>query len=287
MKKSAEFLGFKIKVIPKGGTRYGYVAKTDISDGAITRIKKESRDIIKRIRYSSDSPENVIHYNSYVQGVKSYYQYATNVASNLSSILIYRTIKSRLSDRGEWVSHQTLDVEYKKRNVGMKPNTQILKIADTPLETLYAIRTKKPMNFSQGINLYTKSGRDLLNKKSKTEAIPSAYITYIHRNRSRSNNRVDFRDNRISKYVAQRGRCGVLGIQLHPAEMDCHHRIQRIDDGTDEFKNLVWVSHDIHILIHATDSTTINAYKLKLNMTKKQIDTLNKLRNLVCNSLIM
>lgn len=36
-KNSSDFLGFKIKVLPKGKTRYGYIAKTDMSDKAIKK----------------------------------------------------------------------------------------------------------------------------------------------------------------------------------------------------------------------------------------------------------
>ena len=38
-KNSSTYLGFKIKVVPNGRARYGYVAKTDMSDKAMTKVK--------------------------------------------------------------------------------------------------------------------------------------------------------------------------------------------------------------------------------------------------------
>ena len=40
-KNSSDFLGLKIKVLPKGKTRYGYIAKTDMSDKAIKKVTAE------------------------------------------------------------------------------------------------------------------------------------------------------------------------------------------------------------------------------------------------------
>lgn len=48
--------------------------------------------------------------------------------------------------------------------------------------------------------------------------------------------------------------------------------------GTDELKNLVIVHKDVHILIHAVSEETIVRYMKKLNLNKKQRDTLNKYR---------
>lgn len=51
-KNSSDFLGFKIKVIPKGRTKHGYVAKTDMNQKA---LKKAHPDII--VEKKSDSPD--------------------------------------------------------------------------------------------------------------------------------------------------------------------------------------------------------------------------------------
>lgn len=50
-KNSSDFLGFKIKVLPKGKTRYGYIAKTDMSDKAIKKVTAELKAKVINIRY--------------------------------------------------------------------------------------------------------------------------------------------------------------------------------------------------------------------------------------------
>ena len=49
-KNSSDFLGFKIKVLPKGKTRYGYIAKTDMSDKAIKKVTAELKAKVINIR---------------------------------------------------------------------------------------------------------------------------------------------------------------------------------------------------------------------------------------------
>lgn len=59
-------------------------------------------------------------------------------------------------------------------------------------------------------------------------------------------------DNRISKYVAQKGKCSILGIVLDYEDIHCHHIHPRETGGTDKYDNLVIVHIDMHKLIHAT-----------------------------------
>ena len=44
-KNSSDFLGFKIKVIPKGRTKHGYVAKTDMNQKALKKAKAYSQTV--------------------------------------------------------------------------------------------------------------------------------------------------------------------------------------------------------------------------------------------------
>lgn len=52
--------------------------------------------------------------------------------------------------------------------------------------------------------------------------------------------------------------------------------------GGDEFSNLIVVYEWIHILIHANHQPTIEQYKKLLNLTKIQIEKVNKYRE-KCN----
>ncbi len=58
----------------------------------------------------------------------------------------------------------------------------------------------------------------------------------------------------------------------------CHHKVPRLQGGTDEYKNLCLVDKDIHILIHAKDEEVISKYKIFITNTKmlKKLNTLRK-----------
>ncbi|WP_157047870.1 HNH endonuclease signature motif containing protein [Cellulosilyticum ruminicola] len=42
--------------------------------------------------------------------------------------------------------------------------------------------------------------------------------------------------------------------------MECHHILPRHKDGTDKYQNLVWITSNVHKLIHATKEESINKY---------------------------
>ena len=50
--------------------------------------------------------------------------------------------------------------------------------------------------------------------------------------------------------------------------------------GTDKYSNLTLVTEAVHLLIHATAEATIRKYLKVLQLNKKQLEKLNKLREL-------
>ena len=56
--------------------------------------------------------------------------------------------------------------------------------------------------------------------------------------------------------------------------------------GNDSYGNLILVTQDVHILIHATNLTTIAQYAEKLSLNVKQLAKLNKLRKEAGNAVI-
>lgn len=58
---------------------------------------------------------------------------------------------------------------------------------------------------------------------------------------------------------------------------------QNINGGGSDYYNLIYVTTDIHKLIHATTEETIQKYLLKLKLTIEQMIKVNKLRKLVGN----
>ena len=93
---------------------------------------------------------------------------------------------------------------------------------------------------------------------------------------------VEFNDNRISLYSAQKGKCAVTQRVFQSAdEIQCHHKKPKAKGGTDKYENLTLVLEDVHKLIHAKKTETIQKYLEILKLTDREITKLNKLRVLV------
>ena len=86
------------------------------------------------------------------------------------------------------------------------------------------------------------------------------------------------KDNKISLYAAQYGKCAILGIVLDIEDIHCHHKLPKHLGGKDSYQNLVIVHKDVHKLIHAVKPETICKYLSKLNLDSKQLKKVNSLR---------
>ena len=88
-----------------------------------------------------------------------------------------------------------------------------------------------------------------------------------------------YSDNRLSLFCAQYGKCAVTGQFFETlGDIHCHHKLPVSMGGGDKYQNLVIVRESVHILIHATSEQTIAKYLSELNLSKKQLAKLNKLR---------
>lgn len=277
-KNYSEFLGFKLKAKPK---RNKYVCQSHISDKAKERIKKGIKEKINWIKRKPDTI-NISNYNSMILGAHQYYKVATNVSLDFRDIAfdVKRFIDNKLrnvaSDKG--YKNKTFmkfygDYNWKTYNVlGIK------------LYPIQGIKTKPPMNFSSVICNYTQEGRDKIHQTLK--GINPKMIQYLLENPS-PNQSIEYNDNRISRYVGQNGVCGVTGKYLQKGKMECHHIKPKIQNGSDEYDNLIFVTTDVHKLIHATLEETVEKYLKILNLNKTQLTKINKFRKLVGNYVIV
>ena len=124
------------------------------------------------------------------------------------------------------------------------------------------------------VNAYTKEGREAIHKNLTTVDISILRFLMEHPIPQRS---IEYNDNRIALYCAQRGKCRVTGQELNPMMIHCHHKVPRLQGGTDQYKNLCLVDKEIHILIHAKDEDIISKYK-KLITNTQSLNKLNTLR---------
>lgn len=91
----------------------------------------------------------------------------------------------------------------------------------------------------------------------------------------------EYMDNRISLFSAQWGKCAVTGQAFRTLdEIHCHHKKPKESGGGDEYANLILVLEPVHRLIHAKAEEVIARYRTLLNLDRKQLALLNKLRGL-------
>ncbi len=272
-KDYSEFLGLKMKLIPKGKK---WVVKSHMCDEAIKRTKSNLKEIINGIRYASgsnDQARKIALYNSTVIGLHQYFRIATMIAEDMGNIAYEvnacmkdHRMKRRIKKTGG-ITSDFIRKEYGK-------SKQLRFISRDPLLPIGYIKHKSPMMKRNTVNAYTKQGREEIHKNLTTVDINILRFLMEHPIPQRS---IEYNDNRIALYCAQRGKCHVTGQELNPMMIHCHHKVPRLQGGTDQYKNLCLVDKEIHILIHAKDEDTISKYK-KLVTNIQNLNKLNTLR---------
>lgn len=267
-RRASEFLGFSLKVIKKGKR---YVANTHVMDDKVKTILQKARKLIHEIR-KNPTAKMAMNYNAYVLGIKNYYKIATHVNTDFSEIAyrLSRTLYNRLKSIGKYGIPIKPSETYKRFN---KNNFKTFEIEGIHLFPLADIKTVNSRNFNQDLCNYTKEGRLQLHKQLKSNVVIE--INKLLK-RIPYNDNLEYVDNRISRYSMQSGKCAITGEFLVAEEVHCHHRIPRHMGGTDEFKNLVIVHRNVHKLIHATETETIERYKSLLQLDGKQLEKLNQ-----------
>ena len=275
-KNYTEFLGFKLKVKLKNNR---YICNSKMTEKAkqntITKLKTQ----IKIIQKNRNDKE-VSKLNSIILGSHNYYRYATHVSKDFAEIdfLVRKTLRTRLK---RIINNKPkLSRTYKK--LYGKYNGKINTICNTTIFPNYGCKTKAPMCFSQNICNYTTEGREKIHKNLYGYGI---IIEYLLKNLY-NNQSVEFSDNKISLMAGQRGKCYITGECLQIGNMECHHKTPKKLGGTDEYKNLVWLTTQAHILVHSTNLDTIAKYLNKLKLDDIGLDRVNFLRKLVGNSVI-
>jgi len=287
----SEFLGFKLKVIPRGKYQSGktkYVIKSHVREKALVKIKDNLDKLIYNIEFPKQGKrteyEAISRYNSYVLGVHNYYHLATMVAADLRNIAfsVQKSLKARLKKRVKTAK----TVKEKKIPCRIPPiikerygdSKQLRYVGRHALAPIGYVQCKKPMHRKRVVNSYTPEGRAEIHKQ--LEMVDMTILHYLMRNPIR-NRTIEYNDNRLSLYSAQQGKCALTGRKMEIGDIYCHHKTPRHLGGNDKYQNLMLVCMEAHRLIHATSPDTIAKYMDLLKLTDKQLKTLNKLRSLV------
>jgi RNA-directed DNA polymerase len=273
-KHYSEFLGFKLKMTKKGCKM---VVRSHMGNKAIKNVTQELVEQIKKIQKPKNRTQEAVEinkYNSIVLGIHNYYQIATNInldcnrIQRIVSTNIVNRLRRRLSKKGE-TKDKAIKEYYGK-------SQQIRFVGQKAIAPIGYIQTRNPMNKKIKVNNYTVEGRAEIHDNLRINTtIQQALLRQDIKGKS-----IQFVDNRNSLWYAQYGRCAIIKEELTLNEIHCHHKIPRENGGTDEYKNLVIVYSHVHQLIHATIPETITKYLEKLNLTKPQINEINKYRKI-------
>ena len=275
----SEFLGIKITARKKGKKKNGkdnYVIKSYINDKAFKRIKSKVKEHIKEIKKCTDSTKNyktINNYNAYVMGVHNYYNMATHITKQIKEIafIVNKELKKIDGIRKTPKDNnktKCLPIKYYK-------SEQIRYIFNSVILPIGYVKHKRPMYKKSKVNKYTKEGRKEIYKE--LENINPYMLIYIMKNYI-PNKSIEYNDNRLAVYVAQKGKCYITGETLKIGKMHCHHIKPIKNGGTDNYNNLTFLTENVHRLIHANNNEVISKYLKKLKLNSKQIEKLNKLR---------
>lgn len=273
-KEHTEFLGFKLKTVKKNKK---YICNSRMTDKALKNTVSKLKDQIKLIQKKQDSNE-ATRFNAMILGSHNYYNKASHCILDFRKIdfLVTKTLDIRLR---EGMSNKPRFSKTYNKLYGSYQG-KIRTVQNVTLFPIYACKNKISSRMNQKICNYTEEGRELIHDSIKGY---KHIIQYLLNNTDR-NRSVEFNDNRISLIAGQQGKCFITGGQLEIHDMECHHKIQQCDGGTDEYKNLVWISHNVHKLIHCTEQNTIDKYIKLIKITEKGLEKVNSLRKLVGNS---
>jgi RNA-directed DNA polymerase len=281
-KNSSEFLGFSVRAVRKGKTRMGYVAQSNMTNKAKLNAFIKIKEAIKAIQ-NKPCIETVWHYNTVVMGIQNYYAAATQITNNLSKLTSYlgKTLYNRLKNRRTEAKFSDMTITLQKRYKGYDP--KFYKIREMVFVPIYAQRHKTSLCFSQDICNYTANGREKIHKTLK--AINKNVLSYVMKNFI-PNRTIEYNDNRISRFIAQYGRCAVSGVELGFNDWHCHHKNPYHLSKDDSYSNLIVLQEGVHRLVHLKDIDKIKPLLNALQLNNKQKEKLNELRKQCKNDTI-
>lgn len=272
-KKPTDFLGIKHTTIKSNNK---YVVRSFVSDKSKKKIINETRKlIIKASKIPSNY--NISRINSYIFGVQGYYNKATMVSKDFADIsyITERTLYNRFKNKfsNKCIKNSIWEKYYNN----YKGKTYTLN--DITIYPMSYVQMKIVKGFTQQINNYTKSGRKYIHNEHKK--IDKKIVNHLIKQYDK-NNSILYNDNKIRVYFGQNGLCKITKVKLELNDMNLHHIIPKSMNGTDEYSNLMYITNEIHKLIHKVNITNEDISGIE----KTIITKINKYRKLVGNIVI-
>ena len=154
-----------------------------------------------------------------VRGIQNYYQTATHI--NIDCNKIGRAVDALIKNRLNVSRTGRKLTKAEKARYGK--SQQLRYLADEPIYPIGYVQHKNPL--SKTTTTYT-ADTDLINAKLMQQPLYGRSIEYT--------------DNRISLYNAQKGKCAVTGKEFEASEeIHCNHITPKNKGGTDGYENLI------------------------------------------------
>jgi group II intron reverse transcriptase/maturase len=222
-KQYSEFLGIKFKVVKKGKEKNNtdkFVITSKMLEKAVEKTTKDIKTEIKKIR---NGKSNIQKLNSIIRGKHNYYSMAYNISKDFSKIafLNNRTIEKKLNARR--LTSDDKVPKYIQEHYG--GSEQLRVVRNSVMIPIGFIQMRILLGYHQK-SIFVKSERELIHKH--IEDIEIKRIMNYMMDNPIENRSIEYNDNRLSLYVAQKGKCFITGKLLAIDEIHCHHKKQKV-----------------------------------------------------------
>lgn len=281
--KYSEFLGFKLKVHKKiKAQKVKWTVISHISNKAKETAVENINVAFKKLLDTADEMKQyqaITRYNALVMGLHNYYHLATMVSEDFNEIewKTGRQFKYQLKRQGAIKSLTGKSKDGKVKDEIEKrygKSKRVWYLRGHIIAPVGYVRTHNALSRDRAINRYTEEGRK---KRHENLEMDMRVMLWLMINPTIGSS-VEYADNRIAIYSAQKGKCAVTGTELKIGDIHCHHIKPKSNGGTDNYDNLILITEAVHKLIHATREATIQRYLEVINPNAKQMLKINKLR---------
>ncbi|MFB7155327.1 group II intron reverse transcriptase/maturase [Lysinibacillus sp. NPDC056232] len=278
-KNGTDFLGIRFRAVQKGNAKTGYIVNSKMDPKAKEKVQGIIRYQLVKLR-KSPTPEKVMNFNANILGLHNYYKIATRISQDFNAIrhkvhpniksLLFRNIFVKTRETNNVIDKFYGDYNYQR----FKSNGLLV----YPIEAIrHDIRGQRKPEFT----IYNEKDRSLIHKDLKHVSVREIEMFRKGIYKAKS---VLYENNRLSKYVAQKGSCGITGERLTPHQAVCHHIKPTAHGGTDDYDNLIIINRSYHMLVHTKDPLAYKDYvKILARFEKKAINKINELRTEVGN----
>lgn len=282
----SEFIGFKLKVIPRGKKSNGdpkYVVKSRVRDKSIENIKATLKREISNMKFPTGQNAEYVaisRYNACVMGIQNYYCMATMIGADMRPIAyqVQKSLRARFKER------LLTAKQVKKNEIVCTTPRSIVRRYGRSMQLRYVdriavvpigyVRHKPPSHKRRIVNSYTSEGREAIHNNLK-----DVNMTVLHelmRNPDDTQS-IEFNDNRLSLYSAQHGKCAITGVEMSLENICCVHKDK---SGGDSYRNLILVCKEIATLLQEKDEEKAVKQLNAMKVTEKQVAKFLKLRSL-------